>query len=150
MNKPTDAALLVPVSDRSQVERNRIKDRIMAQIATQFIGYSSQRNLNILSSTEDYRVAWNRYGLANTGNYVKEDIIMVSGSGPWRGVTQGEIEAVFQQKYTPLLDKAINNTSRFVVGNAKGTDQLVQAYLKGTGYTLKIQSSNYCKCWIAW
>jgi hypothetical protein len=59
------------------------KDIAMAEVATQFIGKSSAPT-NVPSSTRNYQKAWAEIGLANTGRYTSNDVIMVSGSG--RGV----------------------------------------------------------------
>ncbi|MDZ8260986.1 MAG: hypothetical protein RMY63_21690 [Nostoc sp. ChiQUE01b] len=54
-------------------------DIAIAQIATQFIGKSAAPP-ETSSSTRNYEQAWGER--ANTGNYSKDDIIMVSGSQP--------------------------------------------------------------------
>ncbi|MCH2248086.1 MAG: hypothetical protein MK111_26260, partial [Crocosphaera sp.] len=140
--KPQDVYQLIPLSDNSAVEKNRIKDRNMASLATQFIGVPAQNDPNKASSTRDYQIAWNQYNLANTGNYTADDTIMVSGSGPWRGVTDQQIQETFETHYKPLLEKAVNAQASFVVGNAKGTDKLVINYLKERGYKFN-QQDNY-------
>ncbi|MGK7879407.1 MAG: hypothetical protein AB4060_04815, partial [Crocosphaera sp.] len=140
--KPENVYQLIPLSNNSAVEKNRIKDRNMASIATQFIGVPAQNDPNKASSTRDYQIAWNQYNLANTGDYTPDDTIMVSGSGPWRGVTHEQIKATFETHYKPLLEKAIDVQASFVVGNAKGTDKLVINYLKERGYELT-QQDNY-------
>jgi len=104
----------------------------MADLATQFIGRSSA-SINTPSSTRQYEAAWGV--LANTGRYEAHDIIMISGSGPWRGVTELEINDTFQQHYTRLIDLAIAACVRgFVVGSAPGCDLLTHSYLKMQGY----------------
>jgi hypothetical protein len=118
------------------------KDVAMAAVATQFIGKSAAPP-EVPSSTRNYERAWGER--ANTGVYCQSDIIMVSGSGPWRGVTNQQIEATFTTYYKPLLEQAITAGSSFVVGNAKGTDQLVQSYLKERGYKLESTADNYLK-----
>lgn len=116
------------------------KDIAMAQIATQFIGKSAAPP-ETPSSTRNYEQAWGER--ANTGNYSKDDIIMVSGSGPWRGVRSEGITQTFENHYKPLLNKAIEAKSSFIVGNAQGTDQLVQNYLQEKGYKLEQTSQGY-------
>ena len=118
------------------------KDVAMAQEATQFIGFSAAPP-DTLSSTRNYSLAWGEH--ANTGIYSANDTIMVSGSGPWRGVTQQQILETFKNHYVPLLDKAIAAGSSFVVGNAAGTDQLVQQYLQEHGYKLEAQGDGYIR-----
>jgi ribonuclease HI len=113
------------------------KDIAMAEIATQFIGKSAAP-LEIPSSTRNYEQAWG--DRANTGNYSASDVIMVSGSGSWRGVTNEQIKQTFEKEYVPLLNAAIEAKSSFVVGNAKGTDQLVQNYLTERGYQVKLSN----------
>jgi hypothetical protein len=108
----------------------------MAAMATQFIGFSSQSDPTVVSSTRDYQTAWGRFGLANTGQYSDKDTIMVSGSGPWRGVTPEAIAQTFELEYQPLLYQAICAKSQFVVGTAEGMDQRVAHYLKDYGYQL--------------
>ncbi|MFN5967257.1 MAG: hypothetical protein ACK46E_19440, partial [Pseudanabaena sp.] len=120
----------------------------MAEIATQFIGKAATPE-TVYSSTRLYEQAWEE--LANTGKYQTEDVIMVSGSGPWRREgderTKTQIEQdlhqVFTSHYQPLLDQAIAAGSQILVGNAKGTDQLVVAYMQEKGYTLNWQPQGY-------
>jgi hypothetical protein len=123
---------------KSNVANHFQKDRAMAEEATQFIGCSAAQQ-GIPSSTRKYREAWAKEGLANTFQYGPEDTIMVSGSGPWRGVTPQQIQQVFDSEYSKLLEAAVNAGASFVVGNAKGTDQLVIDYLKSKGYKLESQ-----------
>jgi len=114
---------------------NAGKDIQMAQESTQFIGYKSG-NASI-SSTDKYRQAWG--SKANTGNYTASDVVMVSGSGLFRGVTEAQIKETLSSKYKSLLEKAIAAGASFRVGNqyAKGnlSDQLIASYLKLKGYT---------------
>ncbi|HBW90407.1 MAG TPA: hypothetical protein DEG17_16410, partial [Cyanobacteria bacterium UBA11149] len=60
-------------------------------------------NPNTPSSTANYEKAWGE--LANTGVYSANDIIMVSGNGPWRASNE-QIETAFKNHYVPLLEKA--------------------------------------------
>ncbi len=135
---PNPLANLKPLNPA--VAEHMKKDVAMAEVATQFIGKTAAPS-ETPSSTRNYAEAWGER--ANTGTYTKEDIIMVSGSGPWRGVTESQIQQTFKQHYIPLLDKAIEAQSTFVVGGAKGTDQLVQAYLKEKGYKLEQTNKGY-------
>nr|MDJ0572937.1 hypothetical protein [Pleurocapsa sp. MO_192.B19] len=114
------------------------KDLAMADVASQYIGLAAFSDQE--SSTEKYRQAWGER--ANTGNYSQDDIVMVSGNGPWRA-SQLDLKATFETKYIPLLDKAIASGAKIVVGSAKGTDMLVQNYLKQQGYQLKDSGSGY-------
>jgi len=116
------------------------KDVAMAEVATQFIGISSAP-AETPSSTRNYQQAWGER--ANTGVYSANDTIMVSGSGPWRGVTQQQILETFNKHYVPLIDQAIASKSSFVVGNAAGTDQLVKQYLEVQGYKLEAVNDGY-------
>jgi hypothetical protein len=113
---------------------NAAKDIQMAEESTQFIGFQS--GTAAVSSTDKYREAWG--DKANTGNYSKNDVIMVSGSGLFRGVTEAQIKEVLTNKYKPLLDQAIAAGASFRVGNQynKGnlSDQLIAEYLKAKGY----------------
>ena len=95
------------------------------------------------SSTRNYQQAWGER--ANTGVYSANDTIMVSGSGPWRGVTQQQILETFNKHYVPLIDQAIASKSSFVVGNAAGTDQLVKQYLETQGYKLEAVNDGYTR-----
>ena len=117
---------------------NAAKDIQMAEEATQFIGFQSGTAL--VSSTDKYRNAWG--SLANTGNYTANDVIMVSGSGTFRGVTAEQIRETLTDKYKPLLDKATAAGASFRVGNqyAKGnlSDQLIAEYLQKKGYKEEI------------
>jgi hypothetical protein len=124
------------------------KDKAMAEIATQFIGKAATPE-TVYSSTRLYEQAWGER--ANTGKYKPEDVIMVSGSGPWRregderskSQIEQDLHQVFASHYQPLLDKAIAAGSQILVGNAKGTDQLVMAYLQEKGYALNWQPQGY-------
>lgn len=120
---------LSPVSEATAP--HMVKDLAMADRATQFIGISSAPD-GVPSSTRNYQQAWGNR--ANTGKYSEADVIMVSGSGPWRGVSEEQIKANFEKHYVPLLDAAIAAGSQILVGNAKGGDRLVQQYLKERGY----------------
>ncbi|WP_242023107.1 hypothetical protein [Pseudanabaena mucicola] len=133
---------------RESVRSHFGKDKAMAEIATQFIGKAATPE-TVYSSTRLYEQAWGE--LANSGKYKPEDAIMVSGSGPWRREgderTKSQIEQdlhqVFTSHYQPLLDQAIAAGSQILVGNAKGTDQLVVAYLQEKGYALNWQPQGY-------
>ncbi|MBK1990172.1 hypothetical protein A0J48_022035 [Sphaerospermopsis aphanizomenoides BCCUSP55] len=118
------------------------KDVAMAEVATQFIGISAAPP-ETPSSTRNYQQAWGER--ANTGVYSDNDTIMVSGSGPWRGVTQQQILETFNKHYVPLIDRAIASNSSFVVGNAAGTDQLVKQYLERQGYKLEAIKDGYTR-----
>ena len=113
---------------------NAAKDIQMAEESTQFIGFQS--GSASVSSTNKYRLAWG--DKANTGNYSANDVIMVSGSGTFRGVTGKQIRETLSEKYKPLLNAAIAAGASFRVGNqyAKGnlSDQLIAEYLKAKGY----------------
>lgn len=139
--RPTNPlSQLEPIN--AAVAEHMKKDIAMAQIATQFIGKSAAPP-GTPSSTRNYEQVWGER--ANTGSYSKEDIIMVSGSGPWRGVTSEQIARTFENHYKPLLDKAIAAKSFFLVGNAQGTDQLVQNYLQEKGYKIEQTSQGYAR-----
>ena len=116
------------------------KDMAMAEVATQFIGHSAAP-LSTPSSTRNYEQAWG--DRANTGQYTPDDVVMVSGSGPWRGVTDTQIQRTFDQHYKPLLDTAITARAQIVVGDAKGTDQLVQSYLRQRGISSALKMDSY-------
>jgi len=77
---------------------------------------------------------------ANTGNYTSNDTVMVSGSGPWRGVVPADINKKFESFYKPLLTKVTEAGSTIVVGNAKGIDQLVINYLETNGYNVSFNN----------
>ena len=113
---------------------NAGKDIQMASESTQFIGYKSGNAT--ISSTDKYRNAWGNK--ANTGRYTSNDVVMVSGSGLFRGVTDAQIRQTFSEKYLPLLDAAISAGASFRVGNqyAKGnlSDRLIADYLQSNGY----------------
>ncbi|MCC5599833.1 hypothetical protein [Nostoc favosum] len=137
--RPTNPlSQLEPIN--AAVAEHMKKDIAMAQIATQFIGKPAAPP-NTPSSTRNYEQAWGER--ANTGNYSKDDIIMVSGSGPWRRVTNEQIAQTFENHYKPLLNKAIEAKSSFIVGNAQGSDQLVQHYLQEKGYKVEQTSQGY-------
>lgn len=107
------------------------KDLAMFDVATQFIGKRSGNAT--VSSTAKYMAIWG--ALANTGNYTSTDVVMVSGSGPWRGVTAQQIQATFDSFYVPLLEKVKAAGAAVVVGGAQGTDILVRAWLIRNGFT---------------
>jgi hypothetical protein len=143
-SEQTDRPLTNPLSQlepiNAAVAEHMKKDIAMAQIATQFIGKSAA-SPETPSSTRNYEQAWGER--ANTGNYSKDDIIMVSGSGPWRGVTSEQITQTFENHYKPLLNKAIEAKSSFIVGNAQGSDQLVQNHLQEKGYKVEQTPQGY-------
>jgi hypothetical protein len=120
--KPTDMA------------GNAAKDIQMAAESTQFIGFQSGQAT--VSSTNKYREAWGNK--ANTGKYSASDVVMVSGSGLFRGVTEAQIKETLTNKYKPLLELAVQAGASFRVGNqyAKGnlSDELIAKYLKAKGY----------------
>jgi hypothetical protein len=128
---PLEKAVKAP---NQSIAKHMVKDVAMAEVATQFIGKSAA-SPEVFSSTRNYEQAWGER--ANTGVYCQNDIVMVSGSGPWRGVTNLMIQTTFAIHYKSLLDQAIAAGSSFVVGNAKGTDQLVKEYLVQAGNHLK-------------
>lgn len=149
-------AIAVPSEEKVQISMNPLanlqplnervtphfqKDVAMAEVATQFIG--TPATLDAPSSTRNYQEAWRER--ANTGVYTAEDTVMVSGSGLWRGVSQSQIEQTFQQHYVPLLDKAVEAKAAFVVGDARGCDQLVQQFLQECGYKFEHQDG-FIKC----
>ncbi|GAP99683.1 A1S_2505 family phage non-structural protein [Leptolyngbya sp. NIES-2104] len=144
-NRTTEDSVKLPRSNpladlpalNAATARQMQKDIAMAEVATQFIGKSAAPS-HTPSSTRNYELAWG--GRANTGCYAPTDIIMVSGSGPWRGVSDVSIQQIFQTHYQPLLDQAIAAQAQFVIGNAAGTDQLVQQYLRLQGYHLEWNS----------
>ncbi|ACK73998.1 ribonuclease H (plasmid) [Gloeothece citriformis PCC 7424] len=142
LKKPDNPGILVPPGKSDNVEKNRVKDREMATVATQFIGFPVDKTMD--TSTKDYQAAWNLFDRANTGKYTANDIIMVSGNVPRKDkITDTQIEQTFNDKYKPLLDKAIAVDAQFVVGDAKDTDQLIQAYLTENGYELKPNERGY-------
>jgi predicted kinase len=114
---------------------NAAKDIQMAEESTQYIGFQSGNAA--VSSTKKYKEAWGNK--ANTGNYTETDIVMVSGSGLFRGVTREQIIETLSTKYKSLLNAAIKANASFRVGNQyeKGnlSDQLVAEYLQKNGYT---------------
>ncbi|WP_013334846.1 ribonuclease H [Gloeothece verrucosa] len=147
LKKPGLPGLLVPPGSSDAVERNRIKDRAMANLATQFIGIPA--NPDLPTSTKDYLAAWNLFDRGNTGKYTADDIVMVSGNLP-RSTTKGtitpeQVQQTFDENYKPLLDRAISAGAQFVVGNAAGTDKLVQEYLNKKGYQLEQTEQGYLK-----
>jgi hypothetical protein len=120
-------------SGRTGIDYHMVKDIAMAFVATQFIGEKANPNVEI-SSTERYKEAWG--DKANTGVYTADDVIMVSGSGPWRGVTDEDIREKLGTFYKPLLNAAIEAKASFVLGDAKGADKYIRKYLTALGYTL--------------
>ena len=126
----------------SAVATRMTKDIAMAEVATQFIGISAAPP-DTPSSTRNYQKAWG--DRANTGDYSASDTIMVSGSGPWRGVSEEKIKAVFDEKYVPLLKRAVVAGASFVVGDAKGTDRLVQKFLTENGYKFE-RKDGFLQC----
>ena len=125
-------------------ERNKIKDDAMAAIATQFIGFPAKPG--VASSTENYRKAWG--DKANTGVYTADDIIMVSGSGVFRGVTEADTTKVFNERYIPLVDKAIAASSKFVVGGCSGVDELLKSYVESKNYSAEWIACSYKGYWL--
>jgi len=113
---------------------NAAKDVVMASESTQFIGFKS--GSAAISSTDKYRLAWG--DKANTGKYTSSDVVMVSASGVFRGVTREEVIKTFESKYVPILNKAMEVGVSFRVGNQydKGNlgDFLVADHLRKNGY----------------
>lgn len=129
--KPNPLAAIKPINEK--VAYHMIKDITMADIATQFIGKSCTA-LDKPSSTREYEKAWG--DKANSGVYSSSDIIMISGSGLWRGVTQKDVDEMFNSHYIPLIDNAIqSNVCGFVCGWANGIDLKVKEYLLSKGYS---------------
>lgn len=77
------------------------KERVKTRIATQYIGEGAKG-----SSTDNYRNLYEKYNLANTGKYSKDDIIYVSSNGTRGGrinpVENGELQGEYKN-----IDKAI-------------------------------------------
>lgn len=132
--QPNPLADLAPLNPR--VAQRMKKDIEMANHATQFLGKST--TTHIPSSTANYMQAWG--DRANTGNYTPDDVVMVSGNGPWRGVTDQMIQQTFDSHYLPNLEKGVQARSKFVAGRAKGTDSLVGQYLRSQGYQVEPRS----------
>ena len=129
--KPNPLKDIKPINEK--VAYHMVKDIAMAHIATQFIGKSCTA-LDKPSSTREYEKAWGDN--ANTGVYSSSDIIMISGSGLWRGVTQVMVDEMFNSHYIPLINKAIQSNVRgFVCGWANGIDNQVKEYLLSKGYS---------------
>lgn len=129
--KPNPLASIKPINEK--VAYHMVKDLAMANIATQFIGKSCADNSKP-SSTREYEKAWGQF--ANTGVYSNSDVIMISGSGLWRGVSQSMVDEMFESHYIPLIDNAINSNVRgFVCGWANGIDSKVKEYLLSKGYS---------------
>ena len=138
--KPNPLAAIKPINEK--VAYHMIKDIAMADLANQFIGKSCT-SLDKPSSTREYEKAWGDN--ANTGVYSSSDIIMISGSGLWRGVTQLIVDEMFKSHYIPLIDKAIEaNVKGFVCGWANGIDSKVKEYLLNNGYS-EIKCQNFSK-----
>lgn len=131
---------LTPIN--SAVTAHMTKDIAMAEVATQFIGISAAPP-DTPSSTRNYQTAWG--DRANTGEYSTNDTVMVSGSGPWRGVSEEKIKKVFAQQYIPLLKQAVAAGASFVVGDAQGTDRLVQQFLAENGYQFE-RKDGFVQC----
>ena len=60
-------------------------------------------------------------------------------------MTSERIGEVFEEHYKPLLDKAVEAGANVVVGDAAGTDKLVQQYLQSKGYNLESDSSGFMR-----
>ena len=113
------------------------KEQVKTQIATQFIGQGKEN-----SSTDRYRKMYDElFGLANTGNYTEEDIIMISSNGKRRDRYDPIVDGVLQGDYKNI-DKAIEAGSTFVMDTADhlkkysynlGEEQIA-AYLENNGY----------------
>ena len=132
-------ANLQPLNER--VAPHFSKDVAMAEVATQFIGMPVDPSRE--SSTRNYREAWGNR--ANSGVYSSDDVIMVSGNTPSRA-TQQNIEETFERHYVPLLEKAVAAGASFVVGDARGCDQLVQEFLAAEGYSFERAKDGFLKC----
>jgi hypothetical protein len=127
-------------------ERNKIKDDAMAAVATQFIGFPAKPG--VASSTENYRIAWG--ARANIGVYTANDVVMVSGSGVFKssGITEADAAKVFNERYIPLVNKAIAASSKFVVGGCSGVDELLKSYVESKNYSAEWVACSYKGYWL--
>lgn len=120
-------------SARKHLEKELVKTRI----ATQFIGVGAEN-----SSTERYRLLYERYGVANTGKYTSNDIIWVSSNGQRRNrispVRQGMLQGMYAYVLTAISAGAtfvmdtkghLEKTARYNVGEIA-----LANYLKNHGY----------------
>lgn len=102
-----------------------IKDLEKSRNATKFIGRGS-----LASSTNKYMEAAGN--LANTGSYVKEDIIFVSAEGMRRGreeIDFEEIQKAVDAHATFVTDTLYDRTRPYNVG-----ERQIAAFLKKNGY----------------
>jgi hypothetical protein len=69
---------------------------------------------------------------------------MVSGSGPWRGVTREQIQEKFDSFYVPLFEKVVAARAQVLVGNADGMDRLIRIWFKSRGYSF-VEASGFAQ-----
>jgi len=107
-------------------------------MATQYIGDGGGNN----SSTERYKKLYEKYELANTGNYISDDIIWVSSNGKrgnrFNPVVNGELQGVYEN-----IDKAIKVGATIVMDTAAHIERTknynigevaLAEYLQNNGY----------------
>lgn len=102
------------------------KDLAKTKNATKFIGRGS-----LASSTNKYKEAAKE--LANSGNYVKEDIVFVSAEGMRRfreEVNFDELQKAVDAGVTFITDNLYDRTRPYNVG-----ERQVAAFLKKNGYS---------------
>lgn len=102
------------------------KDLAKTKNATKFIGRGS-----LASSTNKYKEAAKE--LANSGNYVKEDIVFVSAEGMRRfreEVNFDELQKAVDAGVTFVTDNLYDRTRPYNVG-----ERQVAAFLKKNGYS---------------
>jgi hypothetical protein len=123
------------------IGKHGYKDRLKAEIATQFIGLGSPE-----SSTRKYFQFYDNQKLACTGEYTKDDIIFVSINGrrpdrfPFAKI-QKYIDLGIQAGVSFIADSLFNRNRSYNIGEKE-----LEQYLLANGY-YDIRYPNYA-IWI--
>lgn len=128
----------------------------MGEEATHFIGVNINNKSAVIKNTlAAYK------DKSNVEEYTSSDIVMVSGNNltdivpltdekqPLDSMQTSEayrvLDEVFNEKYVPLIDKAISSGASFVATNMSGIDQLLKKYLTDKGFTESTNEMGYIK-----
>ena len=103
-------------------EKYANKEVIKVNRATQFIGEGTER-----SNTQKYANIYDRYGLANTGQYTASDVIFVSSNGRRTGRVNPVSEGVLQRAYKNI-DLAIEAGASFIMDTASHLEKTGKRY----------------------
>lgn len=101
-----------------------------AKIATKFIGYAIDNNDSVAKLVN----GWD--DLANGSDYSPTDIIHIDGPA-LNEANRETVRDLFNNKYKPLLDKAIATKAKFIMEDKLGIGKLALKHLQRNGYVFK-------------